>query len=456
MGWYVNLEALYLRLPLTFQNWAIGFEGRRVHRRRYGRGYAEIAAAAHLRESLSETDLQAYRAKRLRQHLAAAAHTTFWQHRFTEFEVDPRAPDPFSALSRLPVLTKTEVKAHVDELNNPTLNPRDLVPSMSSGTTGSGLIFLQTREMERVTWATWWRYRQWHGLRQGDWCAYFGGRSVVPLCQQKPPYWRWNRPGRQLLFSGYHLSASTAQDYAKALFDAQIGWIHGYPSVLALLATFAIEQGLSLPKVSVVTLGAESLLPSQESMIAAAFKAPVIQHYGQAEGVANISQCPAGRLHLDEDYAGVEFLPLEDIPGLFRIVGTNWHNPAFPLLRYDTGDVVTLDAIDACPCGRLGRLIQTIDGRQEDYVVLPNGARIGRMDHVFKGMVNVREAQIAQRDDGQIVVRVVRVPNYTATDERMLLDEFRKRLGRDSKISIQYVDSIPRTQSGKFRLVVRE
>ncbi len=452
----MNRESLYLRLPLTFQNWTIGIEGRRVHRRRFGQGYAEIAAAAHLRESLSATDLQIYRAERLRQHLTAAAHTRFWQQRFTQFAVDFRSLDPFSTLGQLPVLTKNEVKVHVDELYNPALNPRDLLSVHTSGTTGSGLIFPQTGEMERVTWATWWRYRQWHGVNQGDWCAYFGGRSVVPLSQQKPPYWRWNRPGRQLFFSGYHLSSNTAADYAKALVDAQIGWMHGYPSMLALFATFVIEQGLSLPKVSVVTVGAESLLPSQKSMIAAAFKAPIIQHYGQAEGVANISQCPEGRLHVDEDYAGVEFLPLEGIPGSFRIVGTNWHNSAFPLLRYDTGDVATMDANDACSCGRLGRLIRTIDGRQEDYVLLPNGAHIGRMDHIFKDMVNVREAQIAQCNDGQIVVRVVRGTGYTATDEQMLLDEFRKRLGHDIKLSIQYVDSIPRTKSGKFRLVVRE
>ena len=348
------------------------------------------------------------------------------------------------------------MKAHVDEFRNPDLNPRDLLSVHTSGTTGGGLVFPQTREMERVTWATWWRYRQWHGLHQDDWCLYFGGRSVVPLSQQHPPYWRWNHPGRQLIFSGYHLSEKTAPDYAKAIFDAQIGWIHGYPSMLALLASFAIEQDLPLPKIRVVTLGAESLLPSQQSVIAAAFKAPVVEHYGQAEGVANISQCPAGRLHVDEDYAGVEFLPLENIPGLFRVVGTNWHNPAFPLLRYDTGDLVTLDADAPCPCGRLGRLVRTIDGRQEDYVVLPNGARIGRMDHIFKDMVNVREAQIAQQGDGQIVVRIVRGARFTEADERMLLDEFRKRLGRDSKISCQYVDVIPRTKSGKFRLVVKE
>jgi phenylacetate-CoA ligase len=456
VGWGVKLESLYLRLPIPCQNWAIGVEGWRLQRRRYGRAYIESATAAHLRESLSEPDLQAYRSERLTQHLVAAAHTTFWRRRFAEFDVDPRSTDPFSALSQLPVLSKLEVKAYIDEFRNPALDTGDLLSVHTSGTTGAGLIFQQTREMERVTWATWWRYREWHGLNQNHWCAYFGGRSVVPLTQQVPPFWRWNRPGRQLLFSGYHLSSRTAPDYAKALFEAQIDWVHGYPSMLALLSTLAIEQSLPLPKARIVTTGAENLLPSQRSAISAAFQAPVLQHYGQAEGVANISQCPSGALHVDEDYAGVEFLPLEGMPGSFRIIGTNWYNPAFPLLRYDTGDVATLDANDTCPCGRHGRIVRAIDGRLEDYVVLSSGAKVGRMDHVFKDMVNVREAQIVQCGDGQIVVRLARGTHYAASDETMLLDELTKRLGHDSRISIQYVDSIPRTKSGKFRLVVKE
>lgn len=452
----MNLESLYLRLPITCQNWAIGFEGRRVQQRRYGRGYAESAAAVLHRESYLPAELARYRTERLAAHLEAAACTPFWRGRFAQFGVDPHASDPFSALSRLPPLTKEEVKTDAEALRNPASKPSELLSVHTSGTTGSGLVFVQTRAMERVTWATWWRYRGWHGLSQNDWCSYFGGRSVVPLSQRHSPYWRWNHPGRQLLFSGYHLSSSTAQDYVRALCEANIGWVHGYPSLLALLAALAIEQGLSLPRVRIITVGAENLLSSQKSIITKAFQAPVLQHYGQAEGVANISQCPAGRMHVDEDYAGVEFLPVEGMPGSYRIVGTNWHNSAFPLLRYDTGDIATIEHSDSCSCGRLGRVIRTIDGRQEDYLVLPNGARIGRMDHVFKDMVSVREAQIVQRHGGEIVVRVVRGDRYVPTDERRLVDELRKRLGHDIAISIQYTESIARTRSGKLRLVVRE
>lgn len=452
----MNLESLYLRLPLPLQNLAIGFEGRRVQRRRYGAGFDHIQDEVQTREQLTQTQLEAYRAERLRQHLRMASQTSYWQQRFADCGIDCSRSEPFVALSKLPILSKCEVKDQCARIINPTLNPKHLVSVHTSGTTGSGLLFWQTREMEQVTWATWWRYRRWHGLRRGNWCAYFGGRSVVPLVQHSPPFWRRNTPGQQLLFSGYHLSPSTASYYTRALCDSEIRWLHGYPSMLALLASLILELRLPAPEIKIVTVGAENLLAAQKAVIADAFNAPVVQHYGQAEGVANFSECPMGRLHVDEDYAGVEFIPLEGDPSLFRVVGTNWHNHAFPLLRYDTGDLIELEPEGDCSCGRPGRLVKVIDGRREDYLQLSNGVQIGRLDHVFKDMVNVREAQIAQRSDCRITIRIVKGSCYTLGDEELLLREFRKRVGNEANITIEYVPHIARTKSGKLRLVVRE
>jgi phenylacetate-coenzyme A ligase PaaK-like adenylate-forming protein len=117
--------------------------------------------------------------------------------------------------------------------------------------------------------------------------------------------------------------------------------------------------------------------------------------------------------------------------------------------------VVTLSEIP-CNCGRPGRTIAAVDGREEQYVVLRNGVRLGRMDHIFKDMTNIREAQIHQRFPGEIVVRVVAGSKYTAVDEAALYRELRQRVGNDLKMSIHYVQSLERTATGKLRFVVSE
>jgi phenylacetate-CoA ligase len=78
------------------------------------------------------------------------------------------------------------------------------------------------------------------------------------------------------------------------------------------------------------------------------------------------------------------------------------------------------------------------------------------MDHIFKDMVNVQEAQIHQALPGQMTIRVVRGHSYGADDERALLAETAKRVGGETEINIEYVQSLPRSATGKLRFVISE
>ena len=199
----------------------------------------------------------------------------------------------------------------------------------------------------------------------------------------------------------------------------------------------------------------EPNLKHQKDLIKEAFGVYPKQHYGMAEAVANISECNFGRLHVDEDFSAVEFLPIG--PDVYSIVGTNFTNYAFPLIRYDTGDIAYgLKENVSCPCGRYGRTVASIDGRIEDYIVLKDGSRVGRMDHIFKDMQNIREAQIVQKIPGEINYLIVRGNNFTDDDHRQLLHETKRRLGDDISVIIDYVDNIEKSNNGKLRFVVNE
>jgi phenylacetate-CoA ligase len=237
----------------------------------------------------------------------------------------------------------------------------------------------------------------------------------------------------------------------------RLPWLHGYPSMLALLASYVVESGDALGySVSNVTTGAENLLPQQAAVIEQAFGVKPVQNYGMAEGVANFSEFRDERLYVDEDFAAVEFVKNEG--GGYKVVGTNFTNLATPLVRYEVGDLVELPAArgGGVKAAAPGREVAAIDGRQEEYVVLRNGVRIGRMDHVFKDMTQIREAQIVQRGPGDILVRVVRGAKYGGGDEARLRQEFYQRVGHEADVKIEYVDAIEKTARGKLRFVVAE
>jgi phenylacetate-CoA ligase len=345
------------------------------------------------------------------------------------------------------------VQANASQIARTAVRPAHVVAT--SGSTGTGLQFPVTRQAVHQQWATWWRFRGWHGIQRDEWCGYFGGRAVVPLDRQRAPFWRFNVPGRQVLFSGMHLSADTWSAYVDELARRRLAWIHGYPSLLALLAGFLVEHGRTIGyDVRWITTSAENLLPAQADVIERAFGVRPRQHYGMAEGVANASECVKGRLHVDEDFAFVEFVPLGRGTAC-RVVGTNVTNRAFPLIRYDVGDIAQVSG-QTCDCGRPGRIIDRIDGRREDYVVLPSGAMVGRLDHIFKDQVRVREAQIYQPDVTRVVLRLACARGFTSRDEQALVRTARTWLGSSLRIEVEHVDALPRTGSGKLRLVVSD
>jgi phenylacetate-CoA ligase len=450
----MNQEETYKRLPVTLQNLACSVIGWRLRRRRYNDEYEAISRTLQERPSSSASVMQALQGPRLQGHLNEALHSPYWSEQFERYGVNIGSGNPWDELQKLPVLTKAEVQIESSRIRNQSLDSKHLVSCHTSGTTGAGLVFWETRAAEKERWAVWWRYRDWHNISHDMWCGYFGGRSVVPLTQSAPPYLRLNYPGRQILFSGYHLSPTTAGDYLSALDKYSPPWLHGYPSLLSLIASYLLERGKPLKKApSIVTTGAENLLPQQRDLMERAFGCPVRQHYGQAESVANISECPRGHLHIDEDFSLVELIPLDQHPGVFRVIGTNWSNPAFPLFRYDTGDLAHYS--EGTPsCNITGRVVESIDGRKEDYVVLPSGARLGRLDHIFKDLTQIREAQIYQPNRETLIFRIVKREDYTPDSERRLLEEARKRLGNEVSIQVEYVESLERGRTGKLRFVV--
>ena len=446
-------EWLYEHAPGAAQQLMCDLEGLRIQRFRYGGSFPVLLGKAIERDLWNAEKLAEYRERMLAEYVRHAAETVpYYRQLFKELGIDPWTIRTVEDLSRLPILTKAEIQQNPHAFVSEAVALRDRLMAHTSGSTGAGLVFASTRTAHQAQWAVWWRYRMRLGLRQGTWCAYFGGRSLVSVDAQRPPFWRYNRPGRQILFSGYHMSPANMPAYAAELKKRRAPWIHGYPSLLVLLADYLVSSGASLGyEVKWVTVGAENLLDHQSALIQRAFGVAPRQHYGQEEGVANMSECEKGCLHVDEDFSAVEFIPRPD--GSFQIVGTNFTNPATPLLRYDTGDVAVLSS-KSCECGRGGRVIERLDGREEDYVVLRNGARLGRVCHIFRNIPRIREAQVRQDKPGQVCLNIVKNPGYSETDERALLNEAQKYLGSDTEISVRYCDSLQRAASGKLRFVV--
>jgi phenylacetate-coenzyme A ligase PaaK-like adenylate-forming protein len=148
-----------------------------------------------------------------------------------------------------------------------------------------------------------------------------------------------------------------------------------YPGVAVQLAEEAASGRLHLPLKEVRT-GGETLTPAARRFVAEAFGCSVINSYGASEFFCIAFECRLGCLHLNSDWVILE--PVDDrgqpVPrgqaGHTTLL-TNLANHVQPLIRYDLGDRVGIQAA-ACGCGSPLPVI-TVDGRCDDSLRLGSG-----------------------------------------------------------------------------------
>jgi len=449
--------SLYGAVPIPLQNLACSWAGYRRSRLRFTRHFHETLAAWERSLHAPLAELHAIQWRRLAELIAhARAHVPYYRGLAPPAERGEPRQAIERTLAGIAPLERATYRERSEEFLARNLPRRKLLRGKTSGTTGSALPLYWTREALAEEFASFWRGRRSAGVALSDASLTFNGQTIVPVAQAEPPFWRHNAWNRQTLFSLYHMSPSWLPAYVEAIHATPADFAQGYPSSLHLAARALLDAGRPLPRgrLKAVFTSSESLLAFQRDTIEAGFGAPVHDRYGVSEFCVSMTQCRAQRLHVDMEFGIVEVVPEERGPGWVRgpLLVTGFANRATPLLRYRVGDVGTRSELP-CECGRAGDVFLDVDGRIEDYVALPDGRWVGRLDHVFKAQLEVAEAQILQETARAIEVRVVRRPGYDEASERALLAEFRSRLGDEIEIELCYVDQIARDPNGKFRAV---
>jgi len=422
---------------------------------REGRAFETVAAQVHESQWWSEQELRDFQARKLRTILESATrHVPYYRNKYRPLGLDFEEMELPEAVASLPLITKADVRKGGKSL----ISERKRGPLFSgstSGTTGAPLTLYQDLAAINRENAFIWRQLTWAGLRRGDRRAWMRGDMIVPATQEKPPYWRVNHAENMLMLSSYHLSESSAPAYLDALtrFDPVV--IQAYPSSIGFLATWMRSAGSRYRGSSLrgIVTSSETLSDAPRREIESVFGCRVFDWYGHFERVAAIGTCEHGRHHLLSDYSYVEMLPADD--GLFELVGTGFHNLSTPLIRYRCGDFVRpAPATGRCACGRSFPLIEEVIGRVDDSIKLVDGRSVGRLDHLFKGVEGILEAQIRQDRVDAITMLVVPSATFNDRTRETLENNTRYRLGEGIALEIRLVDAIPRTRNGKFKGVV--
>ena len=456
-------ESIYDRVPVFLQNLAVSLKGGEFHRHRYlsasfreARRWTEENERRPL-ESLKELQFELTRAFASHCYAKSPYYRELWNLKGVKPQ-DLRRPED---LSFIPIVPKQDMRARTEEFFTDKIH-RGMVAVHTSGTTGSPMtVYFSKEDVGRRT-AFLERCRRWAGVHIGQPRASFTGRSIIPVRQRKPPYWRFNQPGNQLLFSTYHLAPENLPGYVEAIVKFKPHIIDGYPSAIHVLAEYLLRKGLTgIANPKAILVSAETVLPHQRKAIETAFSTKLYNQYASSDGAPYVSECRYGRLHYQLDSGVIEILNPDETPTApghaGQMVVTSFTTHITPFLRFAIGDVaVPAPSNMRCECGLPFPLLDAIVGRVDDILHTPDRGFVGRLDTAFKKLPNsIIEAQIVQISPQTIVLKLVPDPlRYKPGHADLVIEELRKRLGSVVEIRVEETGVIPRSASGKMRPVV--
>jgi len=333
------------------------------------------------------------------------------------------------------------------------LTSNTLVPINTGGSTGSPLHFFKTKEIGLKMLTTLLQIAHFHGWEEGE-----------PLISiwQKGMYSQLdflNKIAGLLgapLFTFRQIDTNTAKKFTQTLNKINPSVIFAFPSYLSELVSKMKMDGYKVEKrPKFVLCAGEMLFDHQRKIIEDFFGCKVYQFYGSMEIGFVALECSEQRgFHVLEEYC---FLENDENN---NIITTPLDMYYMPLIKFNTGDRGVI-AVEKCSCGIQGKIIRTLEGRIEEYLLNGQGEKVYasylrqvilEMNEKFENAI--LRVQFVQKKSKDLEFSL---QLFSQDYEKDLVDTIKNRLEKDLgvKTSGQIVETLLQ-EKGKFKFLIRE
>lgn len=360
-------------------------------------------------------------------------------------------------LTDFPVMNKQLYREHYDAfLSTHFLNAPDNRVMKTSGSTGTPFQIVQNREKILRNTASALVIGRLGGYRLGDRQAF---ARVWVQGYRKGAL----RAKMENLFpvDASQLDSAHLAQVGNLLVEKRITSIIGYASYLSILSNYLVGVGRKSNQYRVKSiLSISEHLPTRaRTRLKALFSCTVNAQYSNEENGVMGTQEGGEEYYLDSSSWHFEILNVDsDEPApdgqLGRIVITDLYNYAFPMIRYDTGDMAVAKRAVEGKTGRYWLFLLDLYGRRSDVVFdlmdRPVSPRlISTMMHDFatrdSALIQWQFIQLAQR---RYCFRIVSRDGFR---EDVLRAKFNPLFGEE--IQIEHLHEIPVLASGKRKAI---
>jgi phenylacetate-CoA ligase len=404
-------------------------------------------------------ELQDEKLRRLVRH--AYRDVPYYRSRMQEAKLRPEDIRGQADLHKLPFLTKADVRKHLyfDILaeNN---DKKNMLKITTSGSTGEPFVVYADRPQLEFRWAATLRSQEWTGYEFGDRCVRLWhqtlGMSQSQIAKEKLDAFF----NRRKFIPVFEMRDDKLEEMVREIAAWQPVLMDGYAEALDFLARYLKSRGgrgaLDVRPKALMS-SAQTLPESSRRLIEEAFGCRVFDKYGAREFSGIAYECDAHNGHhvVAEGYI-VEILrdgkPVA--PGeVGEIVITDLNNTCLPFIRYRLGDLGTaVDPDFACSCGRGLPLVGAIEGRVQSIIQGTDGQYLpgSFFSHYLKEFDHaIQRFQVVQERPRAITFQVVKGGRYSDDVLEEVLATFRRHLGDDMQIDVEFVDNVQMVRTGK-------
>jgi phenylacetate-coenzyme A ligase PaaK-like adenylate-forming protein len=319
----------------------------------YGYNIRQASARALEFDFLTRDQIEAYHQQKFSELSLIASKSEYYQ----VFKNKP--------LNEYPLINRVEYQKNIQRMKTHYKHPYQIC--QSSGSTGLPVHQYVTRDMLLAKRSSHIKMLNWYGLEREDPEFKLGG---LPADLKTKLYYLLRNKRY------YHSHIIKEESLKKIInhynrFKPRI--LYGYPSTISNFLMYAYRHNIALHQPDIIVTHAENLYKEIECNFKLALPgSKIVNQYWSTE--ANIAEtCPCGKLHIDEDTVICEVIN-QDKNGYGDLYITNLFSYVVPIIRYNIGDRVKISH-QPCVCGRNTKVIESLEGRENEFLELPDGNR---------------------------------------------------------------------------------
>lgn len=401
----------------------------------------------------SKDQLYAYQNSKLKEIVNyAGKYVPYYRNIFKKIGMDTREFKGIDDMNKIPLLDKETLRTQTKEFLSDNAHFYKCKTEKTSGSTGTPLS-LQLDQYSRANkFATVLRAYFWAGYRLGDRIFMIKG-----LSESKKQDYGFEIGMNRIYLNSSRMTKSNCIEVAKLVKKIKPCFFVGYARSFIDFINIIESEGISIPSPKGLFCFGESVTPKVRRYLETTLHTHLFDFYSHAENTVMICQHDDHYQYLTEDFFFPEMIDEEgniDANCYGELVGTSFYNYSMPLIRYKTRDYVTL--ADRQLSKYSFRMVDRIEGRMDDFLILPDGRKIYFAEGALGYAKGVITGQYIQDRIDHIIINLIVDSDFREEYFKEIEKGLKKRIGDCMTFSFNIVSELEKKSSGKIPFIIQK